>query len=262
MLVVLHKKLRGFSPRQKLYFYYLISLSPGVSIILSRFGTSDLLMIGFSIIAAASFSQRSCYIYLFLMAISHSEISFAIAMVLGTTVLTRKNKDNVGRSSLCRRRFFFLALLSILLTSIFTFDNFKGSRLSAFPELLKVSLGQALSSGTWLIYSWLGSIWIILLSLAPLMKGTSKLHLPLIFSLGILSLVTADGTRVSASLLTFYTAFIVRNIIANNIFPSKQMLAIAWIAPAISISNLNVLLPFHQLLYFLNLNPTIVILQH
>lgn len=229
-----------------------LSLLPGVTIVLGRFGTSDLLMISSSILAALTKSSFRRFAYIGIMSMSHTEAVFIMGIFF---LLIGLADESLARKLFGNR---FSTSVTLLLTSSTLFLPsilFGNGRIESFNNLLLVSLGQFLASGYWLVFSWFGgSIFYFISFCESLNRKDFFFFLFITLCLGSLSIVTADGTRVASMTLTF---LLVRIYLVNSVANTKNHLFLGLITPAIYISNLNVFLPFRQMLYVLGLEPSL-----
>jgi hypothetical protein len=232
-----------------------LALLPGVTIVLGRYGTLDLLMISFSILAGITLSKKRQAIYFFLMALSHTEASLIISIVLMLTlVLTKQKRDHSSFVSILE----FLYLFSPSSILFFISLLMGNSRIAQSDDLLFISFSQALSSGYWLVFSWFGGlIFIVLQIFSGISRQVLLIYAISLLILGSFSFVTADGTRVATMTLTFYlTKLIVRHL--DSCYRSNHTLIFGLLTPGLYISNFNVFLPFRQILHLMGINVEIV----
>lgn len=224
-----------------------LSLFPGLTILLGRFGSQDLLTITFGVLAGIT-SNKSKNIYLLILLFTNVEtmlvVTFAIYFLSLLPNYNRYLIELFGNVKIYGYLFVISLILSCLNFLIFA----ENSRIGQLPKLVEISILQFLASGSWLIYSWCGGIWIVLLfSFRKVPQDFLKLNLIILFFLGSFSLITADGTRVAVNSLTFYlTSLIIWLNKRNLIYPNSLLIGL--LMPTIYISNFNVFLPFHQIL--------------
>lgn len=233
-------------------FMIYLSLLPGATIVFGRFGTSDLLMISSSILAALTKSSLRRSIYIVIMSMSHTESVFLMGiffLILGFA------NESLARKVLGNR--FYTSITLLLTSSAFFLPSLLigNGRIESFDELLLVSLGQFLASGYWLVFSWFGGTLFYFIAFCETLNRKDLFYfLVMIVCLGSLSIITADGTRVASMTLTF---LLVRIYLVNGVVGSNNYLLFGLFTPALYISNLNVFLPFRQVLYVLGLEPTL-----
>jgi hypothetical protein len=226
-----------------------LSLLPGVTVILCRFGTLDLLSICFGILAGLTVGRPVQILYLVGMILSHVESSLLIILIICALGFTKTLRREILRVFGGTQRYAVLLFFALVIVTINLLREGQNSRASQFDDLIKISVIQFLASGTWLIFSWMGGLWLILISyLGKLSRAQAMSHATLIVSLGTFSILTADGTRVASNMLTFYTVALLRLIFSEGEVKAKWLLA-GYLAPALTISNFNVFLPFRQIVY-------------
>lgn len=238
----------------------MLSMLPGFTIIFGRYGTFDLFSFGFSVLAGLSVGKSYQFLFLMGMLFSHVESTFIVTLVISILFLIPKHKENSKRLLGNQMNYAVTAAFSGATSVYLSLQPGEGSRMEQFPQLLRISLEQFLSSGSWLIISWLGGLWyIFFMSLRTTNSSQIQYATILISALGAFSIVTADGTRVAVNTLTMIlVAFIA--VINKEVVVNKLWIYAALLFPALNISNFNIFLPFRQLMYFFGLNPQVLIL--
>jgi hypothetical protein len=232
-----------------------LALLPGVTIVLGRYGTLDLLMISFSILAAITISNKRQATYFLLMALSHTEASLIISIALFLTLILKKQMRYYSSFiSTLGILYLFLPSLILFLISL----QMSNARVTSSDDLLLISISQALSSGYWLVFSWFGGlIFLVFRVFSCMSRQVLAIYgIPLLI-LGSFSLLTADGTRVATMTLTFYlTKLIVCHLEYN--YKVNHLLLFGFLTPGLYISNFNVFLPFRQILHLMGVDVEIV----
>lgn len=245
-------EIQFYSQIQKRLFWISISLLPAVTIILGRFGTFDLISLILAALSALTRLRKRQYFYLLCLTLAHAESALIIALMLSLFGSIKKIRPLFFNVFGVTRPYYFMFCISFSLTLINTLRG--PSRASELIPLIKISIAQAVSSGYWLIYSWFGGT-ILLFALVS-NKFTKKelaLFLSLFFSLGLASIFTADGTRVSALTLTLPLVAVLKYMLDSDLINSKALF-LAYLLPAINVSNMNVFLPFRQIAYLFGLD--------
>jgi hypothetical protein len=240
--------------------FIMLSMLPGFTIILGRYGSLDLLSFGFSILAGLSIGKSYQLIFLIGMFLSHVESTFVVTSVVSLLFLTPKFREKSRWLLGSQGNYAATAIVSGIATIYLSLQSGEGSRMAQFPQLLRISLEQFLASGSWLVISWLGGLWYIFFVCLKAKNSTLIQYATiLICTLGAFSIVTADGTRVAVNTLTLIlVAFLVkfsREVVFDRIWVYAGLLF-----PAVNISNFNVFIPFRQLMYFFGLNPQLLVI--
>ena len=260
VLILLQFELRDFDLRQRRLFLTLLSLLPGITVILGRFGTLDSFFILFSILAGCTLSRKRQFLYLVGMILSHTESSLVILLIIVLLMTIKSFQFYLKVHFAGPKTFVFLLLLSFSLLA--SYNSLSEGRVGEVPKLLKVSVAQALSSGYWLPYSWFGGLLVtIIFSLRFIERREVLLWALILGGLGSVSLITADGTRVASNTLTFVLCVLLRSLCSRK-FIDSRMILLGFALPALNVSNFNIFLPFRQIAYlfgieldFINVTP-------
>lgn len=260
VLILLQFELRDFDLRQRRLFLILLSLLPGITIILGRFGTLDIFSILFSILAGSTLSRKRQFIYFVGIILSHSELSLVILLILVLLMTIKPFQIYLKVYFSGPKTFVLLLLLSFLLLALY--NSLSEGRVGEVPKLLKVSIAHALSSGYWLPYSWFGGLLVtIIFSLRFIERREVLLWVLILGGLGSVSLITADGTRVASNTLTFVLCVLLRSLCSRN-FIDSRMILLGFVLPALNVSNFNIFLPFRQIAYLMGIDLDFINVTH
>jgi len=255
LLFIIHFELNLLDKTCVRVFWIMISLSPAVTIVLSRFGTLDAFCLIPSILGAITKSRIRALIYASLFLGVNPEGAFIAGLCFLLLQFSTSDVRLVSHFRDARLYFsLFLTAGSIILV-IFSFvDSHGGSVVkSIFLDDSRNAFAQDLASGLLLPISWFGSLWIILISMILRFSKPQRQFVVLIIAgTGLLTMIASDGTRNSALAFTF----LIFALLADDRFIlllkhlDTRWLILLFFIPPINVANFNLFLPFHDALYF------------
>ncbi len=263
-LLLINFELRLFSLEFQRKAWIVISLTPAITIILGRFGTYDAIVLFSGILGGITNSRSRAIIYAIMFVGSHPEgaVVSAVCLIVYKFLCNRKSLRSCEKDA---QIFFAGALLVGSLPYVFfsLLDKTRGSRIEGvlFVDSFN-ALAQDLAAGLLLPFSWFGSLLFIFLARVHFFSKHEKFAiLFIVLFIGGTTLIASDGTRVGA--LAFTTVLIV--LVVNRDDPDflisidYRWFFILYFIPPINVSNFNLFLPFHQILYFLNVAQSMLI---
>jgi hypothetical protein len=236
----------------------MILLLPGTTIIFQRLGSPDTLPILCGVLGALSRSRVRAIVYAIISVGVHPEaaiisgVSLFIILKLGQSTWTYSNEKSVK---------YFASTMVIIGLIVISYSNFfiqsPNSRIQVSTSTyIKYAIAQNLASSYWIIFAWFGTLWVIVYARWNELRGIEKRYFTVLITIvGGVSLAASDGTRVAAILLTAMTVLLFSPFNSSYIFRivSPRWLIVMYLVPPMNISNFNVFLPFHQVLYFFDI---------
>jgi hypothetical protein len=247
-------ELKFVSVKSRICTLLVISLLPGITVIFQRIGTVDTLPILIGILGVLSRSSVRSIVYSVLTVGVHPEA----AVISGVSLLlVLRIGRNVWQYSNARAvKSFAISMVILGFLAIF-YSNFisphQDSRISVtISTYLKFALIQNLASSYWIVFGWFGTLWIIVyLRWVELNISDKRWFVTLLFSVGGISLLAFDGTRVATILLTPMIVLLSSPFNSSQVFQhiNFKWWIVMYFVPPLNISNFNIFLPFHQILY-------------
>lgn len=251
-------ELRYFSSEIKVVVIIMIFLLPGITVIFQRFGSPDTLLILCGILGVLSQSRLRSSLYAVIAVGVHPES----ALISGASILIflyighrTWNYSNEVAVRLFAYLMIALGFLAIIYSNFVSQNSDSRIEVSLFTYL-KFAIAQNIASSYWIIFAWFGSLWVVVyLRSIELEKQNRRKFVALVAIVGGISLIASDGTRVASILLTAVSVLLFSPFNSSYVFReiSPRWLIVMYFVPPINISNFNIFLPFHQVLYLFDI---------
>jgi len=263
-LLLINFELRLFSLEFRRKALVVISLAPAITIILARFGTYDAICLLSGILGGITNSRSRAIIYaiMFVGVNPEGAVVSAVCLIIYKFLCDRKSLQSYKKDA----QIFFAGVLLVGSLPYVLFSLLDKTRGSILESILFVdsfnALAQALAAGLLLPFSWFGSLLFIFLVRVHFFSKHEKFAiLFIVLFIGGTTMIASDGTRNGA--LAFTTFLIV--LVVNRDDPDflisidYRWFFILYFIPPINVSNFNLFLPFHQILYFFDVAQQILI---
>jgi len=232
---------------------------PAVTIIFQRFGHWDTVCLLMSVIGVLAKTTLGASIAALLFASTNSEgslVSGLSIILLHSAVLFRARSEELKFPTNSAKFGLFLLIFS----TPFALNQLTWPGGSAFEAIFLVdsknAAAQLIASGLLLLFSWLGPLWLLLHRILSSISSSLSDKIIIVFLfIGCGTLIASDGTRNSALGLTSLAVCLFFSNIGRDIISSygKRVFLLFYIMPAVNIANFNLVLPFYQVLYLLDL---------
>jgi hypothetical protein len=263
--LVIFRQVFTLTHHNRLKASVLITFLPASAIILQRFGTYDAIPLLMSIIGVLAKSKVGALLAAILLIGVNPEAGLVSGMGLVLLYVVASCQPN-SLLNLPKNSFFFgifQIVMSTPLLFLSLFDKTEGSALEAilFVDSLN-ALAQLIASGPLLLFSWFGSLWFVIIKIlhSVAKEFRFRIYLVIIF-IGSTTLIASDGTRNSALGLTAIAVSIIFSSQGQkqiSILSRHNLLAL-YAIPVINIANFNLVLPFYQVLYILDIARPILV---
>jgi hypothetical protein len=266
-VIIVCRQILNMKEIEKSKALVLVSFLPASTIILQRFGTFDAIPLLMSIIGVLARTKFGAFVAALIIIGTNPEAAIVSGAGLALLHLIVANSKDSSLNFPKNTLWFgvFQVVMSTPLIAVGLFDNTGGSAVEAilFVDSLN-ALAQLIASGPLLIFSWFGALWYVLVKILGSFERRLKFHIySLIILVGCITLIASDGTRNSALGLTSLMVALLFSSAGceqQKTFDKKVLIALYFI-PAINIANFNIVLPFYQILYILDLARPILIAQ-
>ena len=247
--ILLFYEIRKFNNSFKRKIFFLITISPAITIVFQRFGSVDTPALFAGILGVLSKSKFRIFIYALIFAGTHSEA----ACIGGISLLIYQFGSSPKLKDLNKLFPAILIMFSSVIAILGLLDP--DGRTHTLQNYVRFAIAQDLASGTLIIFSWFGCLWLLVVAEYFQICYEKKIYLAAAIGVGgFITLFTSDGTRVPALTLTPLLVALLssKSSVAKISALNNKWFLVFLMTPTINVSNFNLFLPFHQILYIFN----------